>query len=173
MEDIYTPSEDTFLILRHIKEYARDKSVLDMGTGSGILAIEALRYASRVVAADSNPKALEHVAQKAKEIELIETDLFSNIADSFDLIIFNPPYLPEDEYGSKATDGGKEGYETILRFLREARGHLNTNGIILLVFSSHSGKLRIDTAIQELGYTFKELERKSLFFETLYLYEIG
>ena len=41
---IYDPAEDSFLILKHIKDFAHDKKVLDLGTGSGVLAREASKY---------------------------------------------------------------------------------------------------------------------------------
>ena len=49
----------------------------------------------------------------------MHSDLFSNIKGKFNTIIFNPPYLPEDEFKDKSLDGGKKGYEIIEKFLNK------------------------------------------------------
>lgn len=170
---VYEPAEDSFLLRKHIAEYARG-DVLDMGTGSGILAIEAKRYADNVLAADIDTDALANAAEKG--IDTIQSDLFANIHRRFDLIIFNPPYLPDDEgIADPALYGGKEGYEVIERFLIQAKDHLKTIGRILLLFSSFSGKDKIDRLLDENHYRFRQIDHKHVFFEDLYVYiiEIG
>src|SRR3989338_8989568 len=88
---LYEPGDDSFLIISFIKKYAKG-SILDLGTGTGILAKEAMKYSSDVLAADINPKAVSY--GKKQGIKAVKSDLFSNIKGKFDLIIFNPPYLP-------------------------------------------------------------------------------
>ncbi len=164
---IYEPAEDSFLILRHIRAYSKSKRVLDMGSGSGILAFEAVKYAKSVTAADINPRAVKKLKSK---LNAVQSDLFSNIEGRFDLILFNAPYLPDGEAGSIETDGGESGSETIERFLKEAKAHLAPRGIILLVFSSYTGDL--DSLFKREGYSFKQVDKEKLFFEQLYLYEL-
>jgi len=89
---IYEPKEDSFLILKYIKNYCNG-NVLDMGCGSGILSLEAMKYSKDVLGVDSNEECVEHC--KKKEINVVRSDLFSNVNGKFDLVIFNPPYLPE------------------------------------------------------------------------------
>ena len=171
--EVYEFAEDSMLILRHIKDYAKEKSVLDMGTGSGVLAEEALKYTNDVTAADINPKAIEAASQRLGEkVKVLHSDLFLNISGSFDLILFNPPYLPRAKYGTVATDGGEKGFEVIKDFLADAKQHLNKNGVILLICSSFTKKQDVEWALDKLGYGFKEIDQEPLFFETLYLYEI-
>ncbi len=173
MEDIYEPDEDSYLILNFLPLYAPGKRILDMGTGSGILALECLRFSNDVVAADINPSALQIAKKKfGTRALVIESDLFSRIQRQFDLILFNPPYLPNAPYGSKATDGGKRGSELIAKFLKQAGSHLDPGGIILLVFSSLTKKREVDRLITENGFKSKTLAEKHLFYETLYLYEL-
>src|SRR3989338_3526424 len=129
--NIYSPAEDSQLVLKHISEYAIGR-ILDMGTGSGILAKAAARCkASReVVAADINPEAIANLQLEIQEHQLrklkaVHSDLFSNIDNEFDLIIFNPPYLPQDVVAGKpvqdvAIYGGKKGWEISERFLKDA-----------------------------------------------------
>jgi len=168
---IYEPQEDSLLLQKYVKIYAKGR-VLDIGGGGGILAETALGERCKVVATDISKEAVEFM--KKKGINAIVSDLFENVKERFDLIIFNPPYLPEDKnepLDSKiATTGGKKGYEIIDRFLKDAKRFLNKNGKILIVFSSLTGN--VDKILQRYGYKFKCLEKKRLFFEILYVYLI-
>jgi len=167
---IYEPAEDSFLIKKHIKDYVKGK-ILDLGTGSGILAKEALKYSKEVLAVDINQEALDNL-----DIPKIKSDLFENIKEKFDLIIFNPPYLPEDKREPKetalATTGGKKGYEILERFFKQVKNHLNENRKILIVFSSLTNKTKVNKIIEENNFKFKLLEKKKIDFEELYCYLI-
>ncbi|MBU1854097.1 MAG: methyltransferase domain-containing protein, partial [Nanoarchaeota archaeon] len=68
---IYGPGEDSFLMMKQIKDYAKGL-VLDMGTGSGIQAEEANKYADEVLAVDVNPEAINYCKKKYKKIKNIE-----------------------------------------------------------------------------------------------------
>lgn len=164
---IYEPREDSFLIMKHIKDYSKGK-ILDVGTGSGILAEEASKYGD-VLAVDIDDEAISYV--KKKGIKTIKSDLFENVSGKFDLIVFNPPYLPEEENedleSRKATTGGERGYEIIKRFFSEASKYLNKNGKVLIVFSSLTGDVL--EIIKKHGFKFKILEKEKLFFEEVYV----
>lgn len=174
----YNPREDSYLILKHIKDYSKGV-VLDMGTGSGILAIEAAKYADSVIGVDINEEAIKIVKKKAKNIKFICSDLFSYFKKhpkKFDLIIFNPPYLPENkdepEDIKQMTTGGKEGYEVIEKFLSQAETYLEDNGKILLLFSSLTNKDRVNDIINKNNFKYKEIDKQKLHFEELYVYLI-
>ncbi|MDI6738732.1 MAG: methyltransferase, partial [Nanoarchaeota archaeon] len=100
---------------------------------------------------------------------------FANVEGKFDLIIFNPPYLPfernEDRETALQVAGGKKGHEIIEGFLKQAKSHLEKNGKILLLFSSLSGD--IEKIMAKEGYKFKKIDEKPLFFEKLFVYELG
>ncbi|MBL7147689.1 MAG: DUF2431 domain-containing protein [Nanoarchaeota archaeon] len=170
---MYEPVEDSFLIKKYIKNYAKGK-ILDLGTGLGILAKEALNYSKDVLAADINQESVNYL--KKLNIKAVRSDLFENIKDKFDLIIFNPPYLPEDKREPKetalATTGGKYGYEILERFFKHAKNYLNKNGKIIIVFSSLTNKKKINKLIKENNFKFKLLEKKKIDFEELYCYLI-
>src|SRR3989338_799629 len=163
---IYEPREDSFLLEKYVKKFAQGK-VLDMGTGSGIQAKAALTKTKEVTAADSNQEAVAHV--KHIGIKAVQSDLFSNIKGKFDTIIFNPPYLPEtegeDKESQEITTGGKQGYELIERFLKEAKAHLNPKGIILIVYSSLTGN--IVKVAKKQGFKVEVLEEQRMFFERI------
>jgi len=187
---VYEPAEDSFLLEKEIKKYIsslknKQISVLDMGSGSGIQARACINLGidkNKVLAADIDDKSIAHL--KKLKLNCINSDLFSKIEknkkknNKFDLIIFNAPYLPEDkqekEYDkSLDTTAGKQGYEIIVKFLQEARIHLNKEGRIFLLFSSLSKPKVILTKAKELGYSYKKLAEQKLFFEKLFVYEFS
>ena len=168
---IYEPEEDSYLLEKYVKILAKGK-VLDIGTGSGILAIAAKNKCKEIMAVDINPEAVALVQKKG--IKAIESDLFSEVEGKFDTIIFNPPYLPEDdredEESKKITTGGKNGNELIERFLKQAKNYLQKEGIILIVFSSLSGD--VNRLFKKYRYRQRLLESKKFFFEELFAYEL-
>lgn len=167
---IYQPREDSYLLEKEVMKFARGKKVIDMGTGSGIQALAAKRAGAKsVIACDINPEAVKTVL--AKGIDAVESDLFSKITDKFDLIIFNPPYLPEDEREDEEsrliTSGGKRGDEIILRFIKQAKDRLNKDGKILLLISNLTPQKEIVSLIKKLGLSYRVLEESKFDFERL------
>jgi len=169
---IYEPREDSFLLQKFVKQFAKGK-VLDVGTGSGIQALAALENTSDVLASDINPECVEFV--KAKGVTAVVSDLFSNISSTFDLIIFNPPYLPlderEDSASALSTTGGVKGSEVLERFLEQAKDFLNADGKILIVASSLTPD--VPALLKKYKYPYKVLDEEKIPFEvvTVYLLE--
>ena len=161
---IYEPAEDSYLLQKFVKKLVKGK-VLDMGTGSGI---QALSVKGDVLAVDINAEAVK--VCKDKGLNCIESDLFENVKGKFDWIIFNPPYLPEDEREPEdsklATTGGKKGDELLKRFLSEAKDYLLPGGKVLVLISSLTGKA------SELfcEYKWELLGSEKCFFEVLEVY---
>lgn len=175
MSLVYLPAEDSFLLESIIPKYTKNKTVLDMCTGSGILAVVALKSkAKSITAVDINPKGLDLIEQK--EIVKIHSNLFKKVKGKFELIICNPPYLPEDKLedteSKLATTGGKRGDEFILKFLKESKNYLEKNGKILLLVSSLTPRDRISKLLKELKLKSKTVAKKKVFFETLEVLEI-
>jgi release factor glutamine methyltransferase len=172
---IYQPAEDSFLLEGEVRRRAREKRVLDVGTGSGILAKAALSSgASCVLAVDVDLEVIENL--KGEKFEVLQSDLFENVSGKFDLIIFNPPYLPrdlrEDAESALATSGGIRGDEIIVRFLESAGEHLEDGGEILLVVSSLTPLSRIRRVMKEKGFVWKVVATKKLFMEELWVWSI-
>lgn len=118
--------------------------VLDLGTGIGIQAIFAAQQAKRIVATDVNKIAvlcaIENVKRNYLEhkIEVREGDLFQPVQhDKFDLIIWNPPYLPLEPHSilEQSWCCGSNN-ELIDRFFTEAKEHLTPGGRIQMVYST-------------------------------------
>jgi len=173
---MYKPREDSLLLERYL-HLAKGK-VLEIGTGSGFLANSAAKNpdVESVLAADVDEEAIEYCETyyQNKKLSFIVSNLFENVSGKFDTIIFNPPYLPRDKgMEDKVLYGGKKGHEVLGKFLSQAKEHLNKDGIILIVFSSLTDKKKVDEMIKEHGFSFKELERKHIFFEDLYVYLIS
>jgi len=178
--EIYEPAEDSYLLQSTLKKYLKNKSknikILDMGSGSGIQALTCRdKGFLDIFAADINENVVEHL--KKLGLKAIQSNLFSRVSSSkkFDLIIFNPPYLPLDSRepsdSQSNTTAGKKGYEIIIKFLKQAKSHLLSKGSILLLFSSLSKPKIILRKAKEFGYNYELLDRQRLFFEELYVFE--
>jgi ribosomal protein L3 glutamine methyltransferase len=128
----------------------KTKRVLDLCTGNGSLAvIAALAYPEiEVTACDISPAALElariNVSRHKLDarIAVVESDLFSAVGDSFDLIVCNPPYVTTasmaalpPEYRAEpalALAGGEDGMNLIRRIVAEAPSHLTADAVLVL-----------------------------------------
>jgi HemK-related putative methylase len=178
---IYQPAEDSFLMSRILKEKLPellkknpDLKFLEIGTGSGIHLETAknLRIKKEnIYSSDIDKKSVSHC--NLLGFNCIHSNLFDKIPrQKYDLIIFNPPYLPEDAREPKdsklATTGGKKGSEIILNFLKQAKNFLEKNGKIFLITSS----LSEDIDFKKLGYEAKEIGCEKLFYERLCIWEI-
>jgi len=180
-EDVYEPAEDTFLAADSLAEIVKESdTLLDIGTGCGILALIAARKAKKVVATDINPNAVKCVKLNSKinkvsaKIEVRRGDLFQPIArnERFDVIVFNAPYLPSSQreqrtWIGRSWAGGPTGRQLIDRFILEAPHYLKSNGKILLVQSSLAN---IDKTLKKLGeedLDARVIAEKKFAFETI------
>jgi len=178
MSEIYQPAEDSYLLQKCLTSFLKGKSkpisILDMGSGSGIQArtCKKLKF-KNILCVDINPDAVKSL--KEEGFKSILSDLFEKIDKKFDLIIFNPPYLPRDkrepEDSQINTTAGDKGYEIIIKFLKQAKNHLNSGGRILLLFSSLSKPKVIKQEAKKIGYNFNEWDYTPLFFEKIFVYE--
>ncbi len=175
---MYPPSEDSFFLAKFVKEECRklekQGKILDMGSGSGIQAeavLEAGINKKNIICVDIDKEVVSSL--KKKGFYAIQSDLFSKIKDKFDIIIFNPPYLPEDKREKGIdTSGGKKGDEIILKFLKQAGKHLEKNGKILLLLSSLTPRKKLEKELEKQELGFKKLGEERLFMEILELWEI-
>lgn len=172
---IYEPSEDSFLLRDAAKKYVIGKKVLDLGAGSGIQGISALKNgAKEVIFSDINEECIKVL--KSKGFKAKVSDLFENIKGKYDLILFNPPYLPKQENEDFETGrivcGGKKGDEIIIRFLENVKDFLNDKGIILLLVSSLTPMKGIDKILKKKNFKKDIIAKEKFFMEELYLLRI-
>ena len=173
---VYAPAEDSFLLADAI-DAKPGEAVLDMGTGTCILGIIAAKKAKRVVAVDVSDAAVRcaegnAVLNDALNMVVRKSDLFSHVSDAFDLILFNPPYLPTEtceqrDEVSLAWDGGEGGREVIERFLEEVVGHVVPGGRLLMGGSTLSGYERSMEMLEERGFDVCLAASVKLGFEVL------
>jgi len=182
-EHVYEPAEDTFLIAEKMA-VTEDDTVLDMGTGCGILAVLAAEKAKSVLAVDVNPYALQCASRNAEtngvkeRIDFRRGDLFQSISpnERFSLILFNAPYLPsepdeEKSWIGKAWAGGRNGRKILDRFVVDAPNFLAAGGRIQLVQSSLSDVNRTIEMFGELDLRATAVAEVKVAFESIVLVE--
>jgi len=176
--DVYNPSDDSYLLLK-VVELSPDGSLLEVGTGTGLVAVHAAKLGAKVTAVDINPHAVDcakrNAARNNVRLEVVHGDLFDKIPGSFDVIAFNPPYLPGEPTSTtwieKAWSGGDEGSEVAVRFLRDAWRHLNPGGRIYIILSSVGGLMSVLKAAKE-RYSAEMLIEQRMFFESIFAYKL-
>jgi release factor glutamine methyltransferase len=182
-ERVYEPAEDTFLLAENLKVEEKE-TVLDVGTGCGVLAVLAAKKAKKVVAIDINPYAIACAQKNAKmngveeKMEFRLGDLFQPIRsnETFSLIFFNAPYLPSEPYEARswigrAWAGGPSGRKVVDRFILGAPEFLTINGRILLVQSSLSDIDKTLERFDETGLKAKIVAEVKFPFESIVLIE--
>ncbi len=152
--DALIPRPETEELLDHILKIVprdRDISCLDLGTGTGVIAVCLARYFPRatVTAIDLSDRALELARENAAlndvvdRIDFHESNWFDRVQGTFDLIASNPPYVAEDELSSLpaevleheprvALDGGPGGLQALASLIEASPSYLNSNGLVFL-----------------------------------------
>jgi SAM-dependent methyltransferase len=127
--------------LARLMPRARVRSMLDVGTGSGILALLGAEHCERVTALDLNPRALEFARFNADlneimNVELVEGSWLEPVARRrFDLIVINPPYVVSPDYELAYRDSGLPGTALLERLIADAAEHLEEGGIAIMLCS--------------------------------------
>ncbi len=153
-ENVLIPREDTEVLVQEALDFIEKSTkpnltLLDLCTGSGCIAISIYKNTNKnieVMASDKSKEALKMAEENAKfndaNISFIESDLFENIKQSFDIIVSNPPYIKTNiidtlqkevkDYEPKmALDGGEDGLSFYRIIIKEAKKHLNKDGILM------------------------------------------
>lgn len=143
--NVLIPRPETEILVEEILKQSKEGSkILDIGTGSGAIAIslkkekETLHITASDISLDSLNIAIKNAKEIDAEIKFIHSDLFENIYDKFDIVVSNPPYLTEEEYlhvdkllynePKLALVGGELGYEIYERIIEDAKTYLEKNG---------------------------------------------
>ncbi|HQK55020.1 MAG TPA: class I SAM-dependent methyltransferase [Methanolinea sp.] len=170
---VYPPREDTYALLHAARKGVRaGDRVLEVGCGSGYIA-SALAAKGPVIATDINPYAVREA--RLHGLDVIRADLLGGIRGPFDLVIFNPPYLPTqpgeriDDWLELALDGGRDGTDVIDRFAGQVGRVLAPGGRVLLLVSSLTGPDRVRGIFSAFGFDSEILECEEVEGETLYI----
>jgi release factor glutamine methyltransferase len=160
----------------------RDRSVVDVGTGTGIIALSAARAgAANVVAVDINPNAALSARENAAlhgfgdRVSVVCGDLLSALSPraQFDVILSNPPFFPGEplDLADRSWHAGP-GYRDIKALFEQARTRLAPGGRFYLLLSSDSDLALIGALIEQAKFRAGLVARKSLLIESLVLFEL-
>ena len=153
-KDVLSPRMETEELIYRVVEYVKSTKknnlkILDLCTGSGIIAItlkkELSQFSIDVVASDISAEAIKVAKENTQShdatIKFIQSDIFDNIADKFDIIVSNPPYIDrKDEVTMQdnvlkydphlALFAEEEGMYFYRKIIEQANDYLNENGVI-------------------------------------------
>jgi len=173
-ERIYRFSEDSRLLGEYLSKMEGSGSILEIGVGGGgnLSKLELLRKFDRIVGTDLINLALIR-KELPRSVELVVADKASCFrADTFDIVAFNPPYLPSESIEDRATDGGRGGVEVPLQFLNSALSVLKIGGRIVLLLSSDDSLEDLEQFCEERNLSLAKVAESALFFEWLFVFLI-
>ncbi len=168
---VFRPRSDAWLLVRELRpRVSRGTSVLDVFTGSGVLAVAAAQAgAESVVAVDLSRRAVLCVRANARlngvEVDARRGELFEPVAgEHFDLLVANPPYVPGDAElpasgAARAWEGGLDGRALLDRLCEGAGRHLADGGTVLIVQSSISGEVETIERLTRAGLDAEVVRR--------------
>lgn len=179
MPAVYEPAEDSHLLAETASEHIDGgEEVLEVGVGSGYVAGHVgAETGATVVGVDINTEACLRAREEG--IETVRADLTRPFrAKSFDVVLFNPPYLPtppELEWNDPleyALSGGPDGRRVIRPFLEDVGRVLRSSGRIYLLVSSLTNVEAVSELADEAGLSAREIATESFPFERLVVFEI-
>jgi release factor glutamine methyltransferase len=153
-------------------------SVLDLGTGSGVVGVVAATWAGWVVATDVNPEAVRCARINALlhhldgRIEVRAGNLFDPVAgERFDVVLFNPPYYR----GAPTTESDRawRSEDDVERFARELASHLTPNGRSLVVLSTDGESEAFLASFQRAGLAVSAITSRQYANETFTMYALN
>jgi release factor glutamine methyltransferase len=177
--NIYEPSDDTYLLIDTLKDF-HNLLTLEIGVGNGLITQELAMLNNFVVGIDIDTKAIDVTTQRIKKMHLshqVDLLLGDNISmfdnKFFDLVVFNPPYLPHDRSTDISTDGGIFGIEKTLYWLNSSMNIIKSDGKIIFLISDLSKPFSfLGQQLDKLSSVkLRILSKTKLFFETLYVIE--
>lgn len=170
-EDVLIPRPETELLVEKVTSYIKERyvKVLDMCTGSGCIAVSIDRMCANadVTAVDISEKALkvagENNVNNQGRVTFVQSDLFENINETYDVIVSNPPYIPTSDIDTLmeevrehephlALDGSADGLKFYREICTNAVNYLNKNGKIFLEIGYDQGQT-VPELLRENGFS--------------------
>ena len=156
-QDVLVPRQDTECLVETALAYVKGKKVLDLCTGSGCIAVSVAVFGQvkECHAVDLSEKALETARKNAKrhhaEITFIKSDLFEDVAGVYDVILSNPPYIPDkvieglsEEVRKHLSEGGMLFYEIGCEQAEDVREIMQAEGFCdILCKKDYAGNDRV------------------------------
>jgi release factor glutamine methyltransferase len=156
------------------------KSLLELGSGSGLISCWAAREGAKVLAIDVNTSAVDNTRLNIEMNSLqsaasaVVSDLFENVASQlFDVIVVNPPYYPKNPRteAEQAWYCG-EGFEYFKHFFRLLPAYLYSETIVLMSLSEDCDLKAIQTIGEEHGFRFETLVSKRTGWEKHFIFQL-
>jgi release factor glutamine methyltransferase len=171
---LYLPSDDTIFLANTVNRYSGTLA-LEIGTSSGIVLMELAKNFSAVIGTDIDFCSLKRLLEMSRNQRVVCCHAASALHNiKFDLIVTNPPYLPNSTgHIDKTIDGGPAGVEITIDFLMDAIGRLEIGGKILIIVSSISNTRKLDSFLSKNNIIAKKIAQKDLFYETLQILELS
>jgi len=172
LPNVFSPKyySDSLWFAQELSKLTKGKSVLEIGTGTGIIAIFCSLNGAKVVATDINEIAVKNAKINAKEhnlsIDIRYGNMFSPIRqnEKFDIIFWDHPFTncreEVEDILSKA--GFDKNYQELRKYISGAKAHLSTNGKLLLGTGSFADLEEIKKIAEENGYVLTLIVKKSL-----------
>lgn len=157
----FPPYLDSSLVIGSMR-IDPDDEVLEVGTGSGVIALAAAKTARRVVATDLNPAAVQTARLNARRLdarlEIVEADLFpAPEAGPFDVVVFNPPYTDHAAEDAVERSVWDPGHLTVRRFLQGLPKYLRPGGRLYLGWADFADLSFVESLITSQGGRFQRL----------------
>lgn len=170
----------TKFFLRYIEGLdLNGKTLLELGSGSGIISLFAASRGAIVTASDINPLSVQNVRENAVrnnlKIRVIESDLFEKIPGSaFDYIIIAPPYYPKDpeDYAEMAWYCGSN-FDYYERLFRQLPAFYHDRTCVLMILSDDCNIKRIQEIGEMNGFSFSLSVQKRKLGEWNFIYQIS
>ena len=181
---VLIPRQETELLVDIVLEHLassrlRDPIVVDVGTGSGSVALAVAKHApTRVLATDVSDGALEVAGRNAKilglsdRVEFVHGDMLESIDGPVDVIVSNPPYIPSDDIRELAVevqaeprialDGGNDGMDPLRRLLNQSDASLAPGGMVVIELMPEQMTEARALAAETLGCNVDVATRKDL-----------
>lgn len=174
-EHVLIPRQDTECLVERVMQYANGKDVLDVCTGSGciIISLDKLCRLKSATAVDISKEALNVARKNAKELDahifFVESDLFSQIHEKYDIIVSNPPYIPTSvieglmeevkEYEPMlALDGKEDGLYFYRQIIAKASEYLTREGMIFFEIGHDQGEA-VARLMNDYGFDQVKIEK--------------
>lgn len=167
----YLSSDDSALLRGALRNYSGGVCLeIGAGNGGGVAALSK-RFGLSVGTDLQLPADQDEIGDSG---EFVLADSASCFRDEvFDLVAFNPPYLPSEGIADRTVDGGDGGVEVTLRFLEDAMRVSKREGKIVLLLSSDNSLGTIELTCRKRGYSMRLLDTGRFFYEVLSVYEVS
>jgi len=169
----------TKILLKYLESIElKDKTLLELGAGTGLISIFAANQNAKVKATDINSVAIKNIKLNAEmnkvELNILRSDLFDNIPKQiFDFIIINPPYFPKDPKteSEQAWFCGSD-FQFFRKLFKQIGDYICASTNIIIILSEDCDIEMIKSLAKENDFTLNEIHKEKVWNEWNYLYNI-